>query len=450
MANLRKLFPGHYEPVDGDLKLLWERGVFVVDANLLLQLYALPDKTRSETLSVLKQLKDRLWMPYQVALEFQRNRTKSIGQARDRTAKVIEPLEGALLQFESLVTAVQLDKRGLEAASKNMAELASLGRSIIADAQGALSGQVDMVGVDPVRDAVDDLYGDNIGTPPSQQQLDDWYADAQKRYKDRMGPGFEDADKKNPTFRHAGTVYNRLYGDYVIWRQVIEYLAEKDEVKDLIILTQDRKPDWWQKNNQRLIGPHPELCAEMLSHAKLERFWMYDLEEFLQAAPKHLSVTVSETTLIDVADANAEVKPVRSVWSPRPTKYTPRDLGKVLDLLGSSSAENDESFVSGYRTLASGVAVGDIVMLVGTAHDFTKELSGKLINAVEFLDLFIDPQVIHVHLLTRNNNETRFQTLAVRKIDSFLRGAMPKIAFNVQIVRMSRDMKHLKFGGGFE
>ncbi len=346
-GTLEKLFPGHYAPSEADLDLLWKQAVFVVDANLLLQLYGLPEKTRSETLAALGRLKERLWMPYQVAVEFQRNRPRSIGQARDRVNKVIEPLDGALAQFEGAVAAVQLEKRGLDRAAKDMKKLLSLGSSIIKEAKDALNGQVDLVGEDPVREQISALYEDRIGVPPKQEYLNELYAEAEKRYKDKMGPGFEDANKKDPTFRHGGVVYNRLYGDYVLWRQVIDHLKDQDEVVDLVILTQDRKPDWWQKHNERLVGPHPEMCAEMLSKANLKRFWMYDLEEFLGAASVRLSAKVSETTLSDVALANVQISQLNSQHSSRLGELLSEYLrdtsqevvlaGKKLSLPGPSS-----------------------------------------------------------------------------------------------------------------
>ena len=307
MATLEELFPGHYYyPTEEDLSLLWKGGTFVVDANVLLQLYALPETTRNETLNVLGKLKDRLWMPYQVAVEFQRNRIRAIGQSRDRVAKVIEPLKDSLARFEAAVADVQLEKRGLTEASDKMRQLLEVGRSVIDDAQSALAGQVDLTGADPIRAAIGNLFAERIGSVPSQEKLDQWYAEAKERYKHKMGPGFDDASKKDPTFKHGGVVYNKAYGDYVLWRQSIDYARSNDEVTDLVIVTEDKKPDWWLKYNDRMAGPHPELVSEVRSEAHIDRFWMYDLEEFLQVARVQLEADVSETTLSDVADASAD------------------------------------------------------------------------------------------------------------------------------------------------
>lgn len=304
MTKLQELFPGHYAPSEADLSQLWKQGTFVVDANVLLQLYALPETTRNETLMALDGLGERLWMPYQVAVEYQRNRVRAIGQARDRVTKVIAPLTESLAKFEAAVADVQLEKRGLKDACSRMVELLSAGNSIIGDAQSALESQVDLTGPDPIREAIGKIYADRIGPAPLQVQLDAWYAEAKERYRHKLGPGFEDASKKDPTFRHGSFVYNKVYGDYVIWRQTIAYMADLEDASDLVFVTQDRKPDWWLKHNERLSGPHPELIAEMRKEAKLDRFWMYDLEEFLQAARTRMNADVSETTLHDVADAN--------------------------------------------------------------------------------------------------------------------------------------------------
>lgn len=303
MATLEQLFPGHYSPSEEDLTVLWREGTFVLDANVLLQLYSLPETTRQETITALQGLRQRLWMPYQVAVEYQRNRIRSIGQARDRVAKVIGPLHEALGRFEVVVGEVQLEKRGMQAASEKMMQLLAAGKSIIGDAELALASQVDLVGPDPIRDEIGRLFADRIGGAPTQVQLDAWYGEAKERYKHKMGPGYEDGSKKDPTFRHGSQVYNKLYGDYVLWRQTIEYAAALPGVRNLVMLTQDKKPDWWLKHNDRLSGPHPELVAEILAEGQLQRFWMYDLEEFLQTARNRLHVKVSDTTLSDVKGA---------------------------------------------------------------------------------------------------------------------------------------------------
>ncbi len=317
MSSLKELFPGHFEPTSAEVADLWREGIFVIDANVLLKLYALPEQTRKETLEALKKLGARIWIPYQVAVEYHRNRVRAVGQARERALDAVAPLEAALSQFESAVKAVQLEKRGLSSAVEKMALLMAHGAEIIKEANAALASQVDVRGADAIRDSLVSLIGDRVGPPPNQQQLDEWYKQAKDRYESQMGPGHEDGNKKNAEFMHAGVKYNRMYGDYVLWIQTIEKFKDDDAVKRLVIITEDKKIDWWSKHNERISGPHPEMCAEIKKLAKLDSFWMYDLEEFLQEAKARLHATVSQTTLADVADASAEEMQTQERMLPR-------------------------------------------------------------------------------------------------------------------------------------
>lgn len=301
MNTLEDLFPGYYAPSGDSLSALWSEGLFVLDSNVLLDLYMVPDQTRRQTLDALSKLKQRLWLPYQSALEFQRLRIKMIGDGRTKVAKAVEPLEDALAKFEAAVASVELEKRGLTKAATDMTDLLAKGKLIIASAQDALNSQVDLVGEDPIRDAVSELFSGRIGDAPNQETLDRWYKAAETRYKHRMGPGCEDDEKKNPTFLHNGVLYNKHYGDFVIWQQTIE-IAKDTAIKGVVMLTQERKVDWMSKHERRTAGPQPEISAEIKREAQLDAFWVYNLEEFLQEARTRLNAEVSDRTLDDLAD----------------------------------------------------------------------------------------------------------------------------------------------------
>ena len=48
-----KIFKSHKELTDNDFKLLWEKGLFVFDTNVLLDLYRLPESAKNDLLSIL-------------------------------------------------------------------------------------------------------------------------------------------------------------------------------------------------------------------------------------------------------------------------------------------------------------------------------------------------------------------------------------------------------------
>ena len=63
---MKKHFPGHFSPTKSEIKLLWENCIFVVDTNILLNLYRYSDATRKEFLQILDKIKERLWLGFRL------------------------------------------------------------------------------------------------------------------------------------------------------------------------------------------------------------------------------------------------------------------------------------------------------------------------------------------------------------------------------------------------
>ncbi|MGD0990767.1 MAG: PIN-like domain-containing protein, partial [Candidatus Sulfotelmatobacter sp.] len=87
---MRKTFPGYYRPSEPEFRRLWDRCIFVLDANVLLNLYRYSDVTRKKLLDILLKIQSRLWV-HQAALEYQRNRLEVISAQRE-AYKQIEQL----------------------------------------------------------------------------------------------------------------------------------------------------------------------------------------------------------------------------------------------------------------------------------------------------------------------------------------------------------------------
>src|SRR5260221_8852352 len=80
---MRGKFPGYYVPDSETVKLVWASGWIVPDANVLLHFFRHDDTTTDQIREVFHATRDRLWMPYQAALEFQRRRLTVISERRD-------------------------------------------------------------------------------------------------------------------------------------------------------------------------------------------------------------------------------------------------------------------------------------------------------------------------------------------------------------------------------
>ena len=64
---MRNAIAEYLEYSDEEKKILWENATFVFDTNVLLNLYRYSKETRDILLDSMKQIKDRVWMPYQAA-----------------------------------------------------------------------------------------------------------------------------------------------------------------------------------------------------------------------------------------------------------------------------------------------------------------------------------------------------------------------------------------------
>lgn len=414
---MKDMFPGFYAPSEDELTSLWKEGVFILDASVLLQLYALPERTRNETFEVLQRLQARLWVPHQAALEFQRNRPRVIGAARAAANQSLEPMQAALNAFTDAVRSMRLDERGHQDALTLLQEVSQTGGRIIEAAKAAVASHVDIDGADPVRDKLDELLAGRIGDPPDAKTLDSWNREAEERFRHRMGPGYLDEGKmKNPTYMVGGLVFDKRYGDFVLWQQTISHVTEQN-IGGVVLVTNDRKGDWWRITDHGVAGPLPELCEEIRRKAKLNRFWMYDLENFLRVAARRISVTVSNTTFEDVAESNANsaadaevvihagghVSPV-SQSRPRGLAGLVRMKDELKRVLLSRSflvVDSQPSLAVGYVPSMNGARLGIAV----AATRFREGFAGEVRDALESMTAMVG-SVSAINIYVRSFGES--------------------------------------------
>ena len=85
---MKNLFASYYELSESRIKEIWSNSLIVFDANVLLNLYRYNKSTRDDFFRLMKSYKNRLWIPYQVALEFHRNREKVVKDTYDAYQKI--------------------------------------------------------------------------------------------------------------------------------------------------------------------------------------------------------------------------------------------------------------------------------------------------------------------------------------------------------------------------
>lgn len=277
---MRSKFPGHYPPTRPELKALWSKCLFVVDTNVLLDLFRFSDETAADLLAALQGLGDRIWIPHQVALEYHRNLHQALGEEAVQCDKLIKALEDDEIKFtqarKQLIVAPKVREQFRRASLKVKQELTTRRDRLLQ----ALSGGA-------LQNEISELFEGKVGEPFSDADHKAVLAEGTVRYKKQQPPGYKDAKEK-------GDDPDRLYGDLLLWKQLLRHCeAEK---LDAILVTGEHKEDWFLKVNGRTLGPRPELVNEF-HQVTGRRAHLYDVPNFLEHAKEQKQAEIKQSSI---------------------------------------------------------------------------------------------------------------------------------------------------------
>ena len=286
---MKEAFAGYFPMKEADYSDLWKNASFVLDANVLLDLYRYTSNTADELMSILLKIRSRIWLPHQAGLEFFRNRPKVILEQKQMFARAISITEALLKTAETEINS-QLNFRNHPSIDKTQ---------LLKDIEGGLTKvknaldskqkqHSDLLKKDPILEKLATLFDEKIGKPYSKEDLQKRFAEAKQRYGNKIPPGFEDAKSKDEI---------QSYGDYLLWRQILDY-AENQKVS-IIFVSNERKDDWWWNISGRTISPRPELIEEMKSVAGT-RFYAYNSDRFMSYAREYLKAKVKQDSIDEV------------------------------------------------------------------------------------------------------------------------------------------------------
>jgi len=309
---MKKAFPGFYSPSEEELKKAWmdENTLFVFDSNTLLNLYGYAKQTREDFFSILEVIKERIWIPYHVGLEYQRRRLNVVKNEK----AVFRNIDGLLEQIEKILDN-EFPKLGL---GQRFPKLHENTNKLHEDIKKSLSNykksvthwddkQPCVIGHDDIRDKLNSFFDNKIGPPPcNQEEIDQIAKEGVLRYENETPPGYKDKvkdkDLESSTYEYAGISYERKYGDLIIWKQLLKKVSDENEIKAVIFVTDDAKEDWWyilESRGEKTIGPRAELREEIANEAGVKIFNIYNTSGFLEAGEQLLEVKVNDESITD-------------------------------------------------------------------------------------------------------------------------------------------------------
>lgn len=293
---MKDLFPGHFKESDKSLREVWETSLFVFDANILLNLYRYSDTTRNEFLRILDKIKDRAWLPHRAAEEYLNNRLSVIDQQEksyDDTEKSIESL-----------------KRDLENARQHpfvskdiMEKVSGVFDELCRELKNNKLVHTTRINNDEIKDAIARIFENKVGFPYEKDQIEKLIVEGEERYKQKIPPGFKDGSKSGDS--EVFSEKCRKYGDLIVWTQVIDKATELGI--GVVLVTDDKKEDWWEKFKGKTVGPRPELVKEFKDRAN-QKFHMYQADRFLELARENLGEQVSEEIVEEIREVRRRDK----------------------------------------------------------------------------------------------------------------------------------------------
>lgn len=313
-----------------DIEKIWkdELTLFIFDTNVLLNLYKYDEKTRSDFISIIESVQDKIWMPFHVGLEYHRNRFKKIKERQDL---INEVLKG----FDKIKFKVNIEDPGISKFLSNTLQkkffpemykkVEEFNKSTIqkftkteenaiekicqlkSEFEEMVNNQVSIYEDNILRE-IERLFsknriGENIFN--KQNLIDEIDREGEERFKNKIGPGFCDLeDKKGLVFSFNDLTYQNKFGDLYIFKQIIDHV-KKSGIKNVIFISDDNKDDWVAKTSiqgKNFIFPRSELVEELILKANAEDFMIIQSNKFVEYTSKYQSVKIDKKTVETISE----------------------------------------------------------------------------------------------------------------------------------------------------
>jgi hypothetical protein len=235
----------------------------------------------------------RLWSPHQVASEFHERRVSVIRAQNDLKSEITTALDKSFAGFSSKLREHRKNAfLDMEAIDEKLREFIDKLKKEVDEEYTAKAKDHRLTPQDDaVLKAVGELYADKVGNGFAREQLEEIFKEGETRYANQIPPGFLDARKGN----------ERMYGDLILWKEILQYAKEKK--LDVMFVTEDAKEDWWWKSQGETLGPLPELRQEFTRDTG-QIFYAYSPLIFIDEIGKRNNLNLGTKLLNEVEDTS--------------------------------------------------------------------------------------------------------------------------------------------------
>ncbi|MEQ1569984.1 MAG: PIN domain-containing protein [Myxococcota bacterium] len=270
---------------EAEVGAIWNSGILTVDTSVLLDLYRLHPESRARLLEAIRSFDDRVWLTHQAGREFLANRHEVIQSVEDELRRAEKSVGEHSSEMLNALKACRPLPREFESAVKE--RLDELKKQVETQLREVRMQRASEGAEDVVLAAVLGIFEGRTAEEPSAKDLEDAHKEAVRRLEKRIPPGYKDAKKED----------QKAHGDYLIWREVLE--RAKAMEKPFVLVTSERKEDWWEIRAGKTIGPREELLEEAHRVAG-QRVLIHQTESFVKRAAGRTGQSLSEAVVADL------------------------------------------------------------------------------------------------------------------------------------------------------
>lgn len=322
------LFSFYNDQSELNLKNIWKdkKTIFIFDTNILLNIYYYNKEGKAIFFKLLESLGDKAWLPFHVALEYQRNRLKIINDNYENSQKIIKRFENLnkklafdensiktiLNDFEDFFNKnVELNdnledfkKKYKKLLQDSQSELEKISKPIINEINKINSDIIKIDSNDHVRERLDEIFkGEKLGSClfNYEKELDEFNKEAENRFINQIPPGYSDLKEKgDASFIFNNLVYFNKYGDLIVFKEILKH-AKDNNLQNIIFISEEKKEDWRESitasNQKKILGIRHELREELHKEAGAKNIFIFNQEDFVEYTSKYLAPEVDRESI---------------------------------------------------------------------------------------------------------------------------------------------------------
>lgn len=267
LSRLKKEFPEFYREKFKTSDL--SDSLIVVDTNYLLETLSKPTEIAMKYLEALEKVKDRIYIPYLVALEFNFNKSGKKKTKQQNIKNFIKNIKEGLEDVDTRIEKFSLlndPSKEEQFISKYLKITSKHSKDILGQIEDELKELITKED-DKIYNRLISIIENKIGEKYTQEFINNIQEEGEDRYKNNIPPGFNDSSKGDDNSRsYNGIKYLTKFGDLIIWKDILSK-ADNIKYKKVIFITNDgtssKKEDLLYKIKGMTVGPHIYLLNEL-------------------------------------------------------------------------------------------------------------------------------------------------------------------------------------------